>query len=240
MTDVWPGPPVAPPSDGLARAVRIMLGLVALASFILLFSNLRAASAFRIWWESPPSGQQGALDDWLRVDNGVNSWSIIFMVAWATTVILVMVWTNRAHKHLQWARPGDRRWSSGWTVGGWFIPIANVAIPRLVLNELERVGRPPSPLASDSSRSLRPARILASGMVWWISFLVVWFLHSIGAGMVSRAVADEYIEYPGTVSGGYLVGAIAALVGIVAGITGFNYFKRFHAELKAAEAPVHF
>ncbi|MGY6501495.1 MAG: DUF4328 domain-containing protein [Acidimicrobiales bacterium] len=230
----------APPSDGLARAIRIMSGLVAVASVLLVSGNIRAAGAFRTWWDAPPWEQQGAFDEWMRVDNGVNSWNIIFVVAWLTTVVLVMVWSNKAHKYLQWVRPGPRRWSSGWTVGGWFVPVANIVIPRLVLNELERVARHPAPTPSHPTPSPAPVKLRPVGLVWWCSFVLVWLLHHTGTALAPRPLAYESLGRPETMTGGYGPGLIAALVGVPAGIAGVKYFRRVHTDLTDTVETVYF
>ncbi len=55
--------------------------------------------------------------------------------------VLLMVWLNLAYKAGQSRGAIDRTWSSGWTVGAWFIPFANLAIPKLVVNEVDRMSR---------------------------------------------------------------------------------------------------
>jgi hypothetical protein len=95
----------------------------------------------------------------------------------ATTLLIVtgiafVVWLHRARVNLDGPDGWELRWKRGWTIGGWFVPLANFVIPLLVVNEIDAVserraneaaGRPP----------VRRAWIMA---LWAVLWTVFWLL----------------------------------------------------------------
>jgi hypothetical protein len=85
-------------------------------------------------------------------------------------VILLMIWAWRLHRTSEQLWSGPRRWSTGWTVGGWFVPIGNLVIPKNVLDETERIlacrqidGRTYAGWKEHTTSS--------AGWCWWTLFL---------------------------------------------------------------------
>ena len=67
---------------------------------------------------------------------------------------------NAAYRSLNRSGAEGRSWSSGWAVGGWFIPLAALVIPRLVLSEIERISHPdngPAPIGAGWRRTRQHA-----------------------------------------------------------------------------------
>ena len=90
--------------------------------------------------------------------------------------VLFLVWHNHAYKSAESARR-DLKWSSDWAVRGWFIPGANLVIPKLVMNQVElgavtrETHRNPE---SSRSKTLGPL-----GTSWWGTWVVTLVLISI-------------------------------------------------------------
>ena len=76
--------------------------------------------------------------DSLRNAAGAGLFGILLAVVVA---ILAIIWTNQAYKSAMSRGVTGNKWSSGWAVGGWFIPFANYVIPKLVINEIDRMSR---------------------------------------------------------------------------------------------------
>ena len=93
--------------------------------------------------------------------------------------ILLIVWTNQAYKAASSRVTIGRRWSSGWAVGGWFIPIANFIIPKMVLNEIDRMSKQPLDEPVGYEWNLLPRTAVAD---WWWVLYVVGTLTSFWAG----------------------------------------------------------
>ncbi|GIF62464.1 hypothetical protein Ais01nite_04990 [Asanoa ishikariensis] len=80
---------------------------------------------------------------------GRQVWFVVALVAGAAFI----AWLYQASRTAQ-RLAGASTWAPGWAVGGWFIPIANLAIPYLVVRDLHRASdiRPP-----DQARDLHQA-----------------------------------------------------------------------------------
>jgi hypothetical protein len=217
---VRPSPPmslqridVRPLSFGLSGTV---------AGFWWAASVLYALAAFFMF---------GAWGIWLGFDEGteslfqmVNSDRYAFGVfGWATlwmwvSGILFIVWFYQAYRSAESHGASGRRWSSGWSIGGWFIPLANLVIPKMVMNEVDRMS---NPLAGEPPRDeqwkLMPRSVVSD--LWWILFLVGTALWLVGI-----AAIESEPGYSGPAMGTrYLVltlslafySAAAALAGVV-------------------------
>ena len=68
--------------------------------------------------------------------------SILGVISLAIFVVFI-VYLYRASKNTELWDTTPRTWTPGWTIGGWFIPIANFVIPALVVSDSWR--RTPEP-----------------------------------------------------------------------------------------------
>jgi hypothetical protein len=79
-------------------------------------------------------------------------------------IILFLIWFYRARQnaaHLDW----PQRWSPGWSIVGWFVPICFLWIPYRIMADIWRAGAP----AQD--RANFP--VLLGG--WWACWCLAWF-----------------------------------------------------------------
>lgn len=75
-----------------------------------------------------------AEDTWL----GFFGFSILLSIA---SVVLVMIWTYRVYGQTTSLGATDYRLARGFTIGAWFIPVANVVLLSLMFSDLERTTR---------------------------------------------------------------------------------------------------
>jgi hypothetical protein len=108
------------------------------------------------------------VDRWVSSDNVFVGTSLLFIAVWIATFVLLLVWMYKAHKATQHLWAGHRQWGAGWTIGGWFIPAAQFVIPKLVLNEIERIARSPRTAAGGAEEPHRRVPTAASGWAWWL------------------------------------------------------------------------
>jgi hypothetical protein len=87
--------------------------------------------------------EQQALFDWIDSSNAWVNAEAFVMFSWTAMFVLTVVWMYQAHKATRSLWPGQRKGSAGWTIGGWFVPLAQFVLPKLVLNEIERISRSP-------------------------------------------------------------------------------------------------
>ena len=116
----------------------------------------------------------------------------------------VIIWFYQAYRSAESRGAIGNRWSTGWSIGAWFIPVANLAIPKLVMNDVDRMS---NPLAGDppiDERWKLMPRLVVSDL-WWILFLsgtAVWW--------VGFAAYSSDPTYSGQATGiGYIVMALS-------------------------------
>lgn len=87
---------------------------------------------------------------------------VVVLVAIASAVVLI-VWLYRCRKNLDAFESAYPRWGAGWTIGAWFIPIANLVLVPLVFADVAR----------NSARTAeRASRLVAVVWVWAVAQIV--------------------------------------------------------------------
>ncbi len=126
-----------------------------------------------------PLGMATTVADW--------SWILGSLVAAAAFV----TWLYRARRNAG-RLGGALAWAPGWAVGGWFIPVASLVIPYLVVQDVRRASGPTAQLAPVGW--------------WWASALVtvllnqlIWLYHVVtsdGATFEEAALDTRAVAYP--------------------------------------------
>jgi hypothetical protein len=222
---VWRRPPTLSPT--LTAWVQGLLWLCAAGSAASMLLGVIASVRFTDWWEAPAGRDHVQFDAWIAMDDAWAVSGIIVGLLALVTGIVFIVWMNKAHKVTSWIRPANRRWSSGWTVGGWFVPVGNLVIPRLVLGEIER-------LATDARSGPTPGdgwkqqRTMPIGWVWWIAFIGGSVLSMVSSSMLDSAMNALVID-PDQIRGVYGVGVVSDLAWVVAAVCGAAYVRALGA-----------
>ncbi len=125
--------PFKPVAD-IARWTRIALfacvGFYALSA-AMLPGNL--AQLDRLEAEERAIGQQILIDAIPSSD-----FAAVALAAFILTSIVFLAFFHRAYSNLGVLGPGEQRWSAGWSVGSWFIPILNLFRPKQIANDIWR------------------------------------------------------------------------------------------------------
>jgi len=167
-------------------AIPSLLALVA-AGFWASFGSALAGSTLRAGTDTVAS----ALDGWMALTllGGALAW---------------LLWQYRAHANLRALGSADLRYTPGWAVGWWFIPIANIVMPFNTMRELWKASDPTAGSVEWSAK--RGAALLG---LWWGGRLVTQAVFqvgiSIGAGAptISQRMAQTWLF----VAGNLLLGA---------------------------------
>ena len=119
----------------------IAAGLVGIAALVIPsavsssedFMNSTAGSSY----------EMTALNDWVSAEDRHSSFFGLYALVAIPVFILLIIFSFKAYKAAQSLWAGPRKWSRGWTVGGWFIPLANFIIVPKVLIETDRIASAP-------------------------------------------------------------------------------------------------
>jgi hypothetical protein len=111
--------------------------------------------------QRPPASDLNRL---IELDDRVDTLNDVFLALIVITVITFMIWMFRAAKNNEaLARPAPR-FGPGWAIGGWLIPLANVVIPVLIMQDLWR-GSDPSVPRGDTRWKIGNRSLLVG--FWW-------------------------------------------------------------------------
>ena len=144
--------PVRPPEGrGVGLAAQILIGLVGAFELAALILCVRLLVS-----------ERNRFDAMFTLMSTSGFESLAFLAAG----VVFVSWLAKAHRNIQFLRAPMMHWSSGWAVGGFFLPLANLAIPYLVMQEMWRAVHPGR--ADESEIEPQPAT--ASGLIiaWWI------------------------------------------------------------------------
>lgn len=122
------------------------------------------------------------------------------------TGILWLFWQHRAHRNLRLLGAGNLRFSPGWAVGWWFVPIANLGMPYLTVRELWTTSVP----EPDGSRRARAPKI---GW-WWAAYLAAGLLSISLGGFSEQPSLDELRVTSSIGLAGELISIWAAVLAI--------------------------
>ncbi|KOX26580.1 MULTISPECIES: DUF4328 domain-containing protein [unclassified Streptomyces] len=136
------------------------------------------------------------------------AYSMAFTLYVATGIVFV-VWFHRLRKNAEvWAGDLQGR-KPGWAIGGWFVPIANLWIPRGIAADIWRASRW-QPYAADAARELA---LLNAWWTFWVADVVV---DRIATQLYKGAeTAGAYTTAASWSLAGYLLDIAAAVLAIL-------------------------
>ena len=108
---------------------------------------------------------QVELDD---IVQGLDGMTILLFFVYIPTVVSFLMWLHRASRNLQSLGSYNQRFSPGWAVGWWFIPIMWFFRPYQVVAEVWRGSNPNAPLDVDWKRGA-----VSALLGWWWGLWIV-------------------------------------------------------------------
>ena len=163
--------------------------------------------------------ERHAYDTWTDRHDTFGAINAVLSMLWIGMFVVTIVWMNKAHKTTQRLWRGSRKWTSGWTVGGWFIPFANFVIPKKVLNEIERIATAPRTGGVVGS-GWRQESTSALGWLWWIGFSLSIVFRTIGTGLLGDLTGPD-----DDITAGYTTQAIGSFLTVAAMPFGALYIR---------------
>ncbi|MGP3635139.1 DUF4328 domain-containing protein [Streptomyces sp. 24-1644] len=116
--------------EGLAKAVVILLALVIVTDVLALAAGLNVRSLLgAAIADDFESFDESAADraDWLYV--GAGSFQGLAILA---TAVVFIIWFRRVRLNAEVFDASAQPMKPGWTIGAWFVPIANLWLPRRI------------------------------------------------------------------------------------------------------------
>lgn len=126
--------------------------------------------------------------------------------------VVFIVWMWRAHKNL-YAFPGvTPRMTAGWSIGGWFIPLANLVIPARTMNDIAKGSLPWVPMRTG---------VYPMVAFWWTALLISACASGVATSLDDREIDQlptvlagpgdfqRYVNYYGSTVGRNLIGTVA-------------------------------
>lgn len=123
-----------------------------------------------------------SMSPWIMVQGFI---ALFRVPAGIATIVLFLVWLNRSYKNLHALRPTYLRFSSGWAVGWWFVPFANLVRPFQVVREVWSESDPEiveGPMFVTESLHSAPTYMT----LWW----ALWLLANFATNIASKAGID--------------------------------------------------
>jgi len=160
-------------SRSLALLVSVLLGANAVIVLVSTF-------AFQFYFNfSITFGNQEVI---YSIDLGA-------LVVFAITAALFLVWLRRAHLNLTALGAQDRRFSSDWAIGWWFVPVAFWWMPYRVVAEIwqSSTGIAPAKTSFESRPSPRHPAVL---VFWWVT----WVLSTVLINLASLLIYPDEIQ----------------------------------------------
>ncbi|MEY9843371.1 DUF4328 domain-containing protein [Streptacidiphilus sp. MAP5-3] len=163
--------PTAPVGIGIAAQVLIVInGLLALLGF-----------GFNIWSFTVAKTALDTSGANLSALNAANTASavLVFLSALANLAagVLFIIWFFKSARLSEILAPGRQALSAGWAIGGWFVPLAFLVLPRLVAGGIWRAAVPLQQVPT----MRRPNTYLVTW--WWLTFCVaqVFWVERVGS-----------------------------------------------------------
>jgi len=196
----------------------IIMGVSALATAGTALNRIRAIDDFQ---DNPSFTTAASLDDADDALSGAGAISSIIRIA---LIVVFIIWLWRVAKNaLEALDREDPKLGPGWAIGGWFIPLANLVLPIIVIQGLWRA----SASGTRPGTTWRSAKGSALVVFWWLTFIVSFLSGTAG----DDATLDE-VKFADTLTA---VGAVASVVAAVLAIFVVVQLTRRFNERRAEE-----
>jgi hypothetical protein len=191
---------------GLAVALVVVFGVMLCASVVLAVALVNRISVIDDFRAGHFAGILQRAND---ADDFVDGAATFYGLAQLVIVVLFIVWQFRAAKNNEALDRHGARWGPGWSIGAWFIPLFNLVVPVMIVQDLWRGATPGTPRGDPGWRRAKGSWLVALWWTAWVISLLRFFASN--AGLHDSASLDD-IKASNTVA---LVGVGATAVAAV-------------------------
>jgi hypothetical protein len=129
---------------------------------------------------------------------------------WIALAVTFLMWVHQTHRNLPALRATGLKFTPGWAVGWYFMPLANLFRPYEVMREIYNASAPAdAPDGGDAWRAYRAPIVVK---LWWVSLLILGFSNGIVAQAAPKA--RELADYQVTA----VASAVVSIFSIVASL----------------------
>ncbi|MFH8614221.1 DUF4328 domain-containing protein [Streptomyces sp. NPDC017979] len=202
---------------GLSYAVMALLGAVIATDLFSIGAAVNVSTLMADLEQSPFSVSADTLD---RADGLMALAGVLQVVAYLATAVVFVIWFFKARANADAFAPDIPRMQRGWAIGGWFIPFANLVIPRKVAGDIWAASRR-NPYGGHKEQ---PERLLNFWWGFWVLSLIV------ARVSVMRYDKAESPEEVGSAAFGLVFSDLADIVAAVLAILVVRAITRMQSE----------
>jgi uncharacterized protein DUF4328 len=137
------------------------------------FGLALVALVLDVLWLKKQAGGPWAWEDLANLGKLMDTLAVVQLLVTIVGAVIFIIWFQRGYSNLAALSPSKPRWSRGWAIAGWFVPLVSLVIPKQIANDLWRAGE-------------GGARVPAVVHWWWALFL----LSSVLGGFAGSAMGD--------------------------------------------------
>lgn len=201
----------------LATLLQVLFTIQVIVGALTVVVYWQLHTELAVGVERPRQMDLGVLDTVAGVETPLLVTSGLLILA---AGVLFATWLFRGHRSNRVA-PSRLHRASGWAIGGWFVPFANLVLPVLVVHDLNRATRP----WGDESRG---------GLIttWWLAFIVWGVLIRLGGPLPDEDLPVR--QYLGGLQSSVDLTLAGEAVGIVASVLAVLVVRRLTAQVRTS------
>lgn len=169
--------------SGWTAGLMWVIGAAAVVYTVLAFNYSSALSDFL--------DGRGSLNTAVEAENNFNGFGPYFALLWITGFVFQVMWIAQAHTTTTslLIRRDLRKYSRGWAIGVWFIPIANLFSTPQVFAEHQRIADAPR-INGWVDQQWKTVKVRPMLIWWWVLMLIGFVVNRAGASMIEDPSAD--------------------------------------------------
>lgn len=145
-------------------------------------------------------------------------------------VVFFCIWAYRVAANVRALGADGLRFSPGWAVGWFFIPIANLFVPFSVFREIDRASQPTGFVDTEAWKSNAPGVVIT---LWWLA----WFSQTVVGGVANVLTKRFPPQMGSSVTAGVVCDVVASLLLLGAGMCAILMIRRIdRLQLQAWQA----
>ncbi|MEV5200865.1 DUF4328 domain-containing protein [Streptomyces sp. NPDC053720] len=153
--------------EGLAKAVVVLLAVVAAADLLAVAAGLNSRRVIAAGLENDFATYDEA--EATLADNLYGTAGVLQSLVSLATAVVFIIWFRRVRLNAEVFDPSMQPMRPGWAVGAWFVPIANLVLPRRIAGGIWTASAQTN---TDGSWRTVPATVMNLWWGFWVVSLI--------------------------------------------------------------------